>query len=332
VSSDALPVDLPEAAFGALSSGAGLAFDPALGQEIAGAQQALEFLDELASQLKDLRDELKLRLPSARDAGGLRATWNAAAADPAALDTKIRQFQESLHRRSSATAGTLDRQLGYHPAGDARLSFTVRGLDLTSLRGNGSSETLNFSVGGQGHAAASSAVIEPGISDAALAHRIDRALAPCGVRAALNADGELTVSTQESDWPGVRDTIAIKGEGRRFPTGQFSPVRAVAVSPILRPQEWGTTDIAALRNTRQEVFKAQGLVRQASQVVSQQLEAAGSRIATNPADGAWSAQFTQGFAAAALRSDYSTTSLLAPALMHISRERVTSLLCLPPSG
>ena len=331
VSSDVLPVAAPDASFSAHSGDAMAVFDPALHQEVAGTQQALEFLDQLGSQLEGLRDELKGHLTPTRDPGGQRL-MNASTADRSALDTKIRQFQESLQRQSAATAGTLDGQLGYHAAGDARQTFTVRGLDLNALRSNGSSETLNFSVGGQGHAAASAVVIEPGLPDAALVHRFDRALAPSGVRAALDAQGELTFSARESEWSNVRDTIAVKGEGRRFPTGQFSPVRAVAMNPVLRPQEWGTTDLAALRNTRQEVFKAQGLVRQARLVVSQKLAEAGSRIGATALDGIWSAAFTQNFTAAALRSDYVALSSLSTALRHISRDRVTSLLSLPTSG
>lgn len=329
VMSDAPQTHTQAVGIGALSSRDTSALDPALNQQIAGAQQALEFLDQLGTQLQSLRGELSRRLAPTYDTHGNPVASTSAAADTATLDAKIQTFDESLQRLSAATGGTLDCQLGYSACGDSRQRFTVRGLEMSSLRANASSETLNFSVGGQGHATASSVTIEPGLSNAALVHRFDRALARSGVRATVDAQGELDFSVKQADWPNVREAIAVQGEGRRFPTGQFNQVRTVPATPALRPNEWSTQDLAALRNTRQEVFKAQGMVRQARLVVSQALAETGSRLAKPAVDAVWSSEFTQGFAALAKRSDYLALSAMTPALMGISRERVMTLLSLP---
>ncbi|MGO8856073.1 MAG: hypothetical protein ACLQO1_10235 [Steroidobacteraceae bacterium] len=312
------------------------AVDPGLNERISGAQQAIEFLDGLAAQLAELRGHLSMQLAQAKSGGS-----NAGAADtpmePTVLDTQIQRFNEFWLGRTAATAGTLDSQLGFSAPGEARQRFTMRGLNMDSLRAHGSPETLYFSVGGKGQPAASSVAIEPALSNAALVHRFDRALAPSGIRARQDAQGVLSFSVLESAWPNVRDTLAVMGEGRRFSTGRFNQLRLVAEAPVLRPEEWGTTDIAALRQTRQDVFKAQGVVRQARLVVAQALADAGDQLEgqgapTGPAASeaaAWCTEFTKIFEGAAGRSDYLAMSSITSALMGISRQCVMTVLSPP---
>jgi hypothetical protein len=312
------------------------AVDPGLNERISGAQQAIEFLDGLAAQLAELRGHLSMQLAQAKS-GGTNAGAADTPMDSTVLDTQIQRFNEFWLGRTAATAGTLDSQLGFSAPGEARQRFTMRGLNMDSLRAHGSPETLYFSVGGKGQPAASSVAIEPALSNAALVHRFDRALAPSGIRARQDAQGVLSFSMLESAWPNVRDTLAVMGEGRRFSTGRFNQLRLVAEAPVLRPEEWGTTDIAALRQTRQDVFKAQGVVRRARLVVAQALADAGDQLEGQGAPAgpaaseaaAWCTEFTKIFERAAGRSDYLAMSSITSAMMGISRQCVMTVLSPP---
>jgi hypothetical protein len=193
--------------------------------------------------------------------------------------------------------------------------------------------------------------VASGLSKSAVVRRLDQALAPTGIRAIRDRKGDLVFSVDESSWPAVRDTLAIKGEGRRFPTGQFNHVRAVAETPAARPESWSASDAQSLQRTLQEVRRTRDGVSQARQVVSQALAEAAKRLpshteatpdsgqgagAANPATGApatddarWSSEFTDTFAAIAEHADYPMFAALAPALTGVNRQRVEALLSLP---
>lgn len=300
--------------------------DPDFNRQVAGTQQALEFLDRSGAELQGLKVALSARLAATQ------ISFANEGADASALEQQIRRFADLWRQRPTATAGTLDDQLGYNASGQARRKFSVRGLQMSSLRA-GDRETLSFAVGGSAQRAAS-VVIEPGLSEAALVQRFDRALAPGGIRTIRDAQGELGFSVPESAWSTVRDTLAIKGEGRRFPTGQFSQLRLVPEQPAIRPQDWSAGDTASLRRTLQHVVAAQDAVRDTRQSVNRALADAGSRLqpqtaegeAKAQADAQWSATFAQTFEATAGRGDYRALSAVTPALSGVNRDRVTALL------
>lgn len=311
-------------------------FDSQLNDRISGAQQALQFLDRLGAQLQALRSGISQHL--VRTQGGLTAAATMAV-DSSAIDAQIQQVNACWLERQSVTAGTLNCRLEYGAPGEARQNFAVRGLDFDSLRANRSFEILHFAIGDKGHRAGSSVAIESGLSNAAFVNRFDRALAPSGVRAAQSAHGALTFSVLEPAWSTVRDTFSIMGEGHRFSTGRFNRVRVVPEAPVLQPQEWSSAGIAGLRSTRQEVFKAQGAVRQARQIVARGLTDAGAHLeaeiaatgARAAAEALWCAEFTETFVEAASRPDYLALASFGPALMGISRQRVITVLGRPPT-
>jgi hypothetical protein len=313
-------------------------FDSLLHDRISGAQQALEFLDRLGAELQALRDSISRRLAQTRSGAAIADSSADTTVDSSALDAQIQRLNACWLERPVATAGTLSGGLEYSASGEAPLTFVVRGLDLESLRAKESAEILNFSVGGKGQRPGASVAIEPGLSNAVLVHRFDRALAPSGIRATQDAQGVLTFSVPESAWPTVRDTLAVMGEGHRFSTGRFNRVRSIAAAPVLRSEEWRCGDVAGLRSTRQEVFKAQGVVRQARQVVARGLGEAGARLGAQAAararqaEAVWCAEFTGTVAVAAERSDYLALASFAPALMGIDRQRVMTVLSRPPNG
>ena len=306
-----------------------------LNRQIAGAQQALAYLDHLGAQLQGLKTALVARLAEAQreqTAGGADAgTKPRADAAGEALDQQIRRFSELWRNRSAATAGALDARLSFSAPGEARQSFRVRGLNMASLR-TGGRETLTLAVGGQGRRVTATVAIEPDMTDEALVSRLDRALAPLGIRAERDSGGELLFSVPEAAWPLVRDTLTIRGEGRRFPTGQFNQVRTLPEPSVIRPENWSAADEAALRRTLQQVNEALNAVRRARQDVSRVLAELGRQLAprTAEADALWSSEFARHFERTAGRADYEVLSAIMPALLGINRHRVLALLSLAP--
>lgn len=313
------------------------ALDPQLNQRVSGAQQTLEYLDQLAAELQTVRTELRKQLstPSHPLTSG-----------DSPLEVSIRRVAEHWDRRMAATQGTLDARLQWHAQGQARRTFSIRGLELASLR-SGGPEVLSFALGGRGLRAASSVAIEPGLPEHVIVQRFDRALAPAGIRASRGEDGELRFSVPEAAWPEVRDALAVRGEGQRFPTGRFSQVRIVPEPEAIRPREWKVDNAVALRATRESVFIAEGLVRQARNTVNQaftetalQLRSIEASLADETANGAsragrtpvtpeWCAQFARSFAAVASGKDFQTLAAVLPAVSGIHRDRVAVLLGLP---
>jgi hypothetical protein len=156
--------------------------------------------------------------------------------------------------------------------------------------------------------------------------RFDRALSSLGIRTERDPQGELSFSVPESAWAAVRNTLSIKGEGRRFPTGQFSQLKLTPEPPTIRPQDWSADD---LRTTLRQVFNAQASVRQSYQRVTDALREAGDRLQQRRSDlteASRNAAFSQSFESAAGSSDSQSLSAILPALLRLDRDRVMSVL------
>ncbi|RZI45020.1 hypothetical protein EGT07_01875 [Herbaspirillum sp. HC18] len=242
------------------------------------------------------------------------------------LAGRLRQFADTWRQRQAASGGSLDAQLRYSSPAPASQGFSIRGLNMRTLRA-GDSETLTFSVSGTGQAPRS-VNIDPSLPEDALIQRFEQALAPVNIGVAKGDGGALVFNVPESSWPATRDTIAIRGDGIRFPTGQFNRVKAEAVSPALEPEAWQAQDITALRQTLQQVIQALDRIRQSQEVVNRALAEASSRVdqARPVENAAGAAALAQGFAAAIEQPGYQIFTSTLAALLGISRERVLSLL------
>ncbi|SEN14349.1 hypothetical protein SAMN05428959_101381 [Duganella sp. CF517] len=286
--------------------------DQPLQGEISGAQQALDFLEQSAAQLRSLKADLSARLASRQRADGT-------------LEAHVRQFSNSWRNRSQASGGTLDSQLNFsNQATTTR--FNVRGMNLANLRPGGR-EVLAISLGGQN---LSSVVLEPGLTDQQIAQRFDTALAPSGVRATLGEDGQLEFTVAESQWGNLRDTIAVQGGGQRFPTGQLNRVKAEAQAPVVDPDNWQTGDVEAIRTTLQQVLQALAQVERSIVSVQTALNQAAARVRNTVPSGTTDgmAQVAQNFVKDAKQPGYQSLLSITSALAGISRERVVSLLSL----
>jgi hypothetical protein len=312
--SEVLPAETKAAPPAALRAGL-TDWDPQVNRQLASAQQALSFIDQVEARLQALKSDLSAKL-----AAGERA-------DPK-VDRKLREFADLWQQRRAASGGALDNQLAFSPDAEARLRFRIQGLDRNALQ-KGDKETLAFSAGGAGQRLMVVA-IEPGLSEAALARRFDRALTPAGIRVQQDAQG-LALSVAESAWPTIRDTLSIKGAGIRFPSGQLARVKADAEPEAIRPAEWSAVDEGALRRTLQDVLNALDRVRQAREALNRAVAEARSRLDDSVAsalDKEWAFSFAADFQALAQQPAYQVYSAIAPALVSINRNRVLSLLAL----
>lgn len=247
----------------------------------------------------------------------------------AKLTTKIEQFASAWRERNDATGASLDGQLRYSGAGLARQRFYVRGFDMRSLQ-SGGGERLEFSIAGRQRRM--TLVIEPGMSKEAILRRLNQALVAADIRAFVDEDGRLAFEAPQEAWENVRDTLAIKGGGIRFASGQYNRVQAEAASDAFDPDNWGTDDPGSLRSTLQEVVNTLARVQQAREMAAQSVDEARQRIdlASPPENDEWAVSFSQRFETMMHQPHYRTSALIAPAIASISRARVLSLLAVEP--
>jgi len=276
-------------------------FDTQLQGEVARAQQALECLDRVSRQLETLKGELAAKLAGSRSARQLEA--------------QIRQLSATLETRRQQAGGGIDAQLEFNDGEPATQRFRIRDLSIDALQAS-APQTLAFSVGGLGGPQLTAA-IEPGMTAEEIAHRLDRALAPAKVRAALDGQGQLVFSTLETDWPTIKDGIAVSGRGR---------VDTEETAPALAPQGWEIGNPDALRQSLREVVQALARVRRAQDAASATLSAAMARVAQPDLPLDELAVVAQDFSATAASHDYQSLLEITSALVGVSRERVLALL------
>ncbi len=320
----AAPVTQPAAAVASLRSTAAPAprqglsvWAPELNGKVASAQQALAFLDELSSQLQGIKAQLSLKL-----AGGY--------VREGALEKQQHSLAELWGGRAERSGHSLDPQLGYSVDAPARQHFRIRGLDQRSLQASGQ-ETLVFSLNGASRHAMSLRV-EADLSPAALAGRFNQALAPVNIQVAPNAQGMLDYFTvPEPQWPQVRDSLTIKGDGKRFPTGQFSRVRVEPEPPIIEPGTWELDGPGGRRQALPQIVRA---VQQsgATRVEIRRTLAEAERALSRPetaGDASAVQAFAQSFEEQTRTANYPILSALSPSLLGLPRYRIESLLALP---
>jgi hypothetical protein len=285
-------------------------WDQPLQKDISGAQQALDFLEQSAGQLRTLKADLSARLANRQRADGV-------------LESNVRQFSNNWRNRASASGGTLDSQLNFSNE-STNTRFTVRGMNVGNLR-NGGREVLALSLGGQN---LRSVVLEPGLTDQQIAQRFDDALAPSGVRVKLSDDGQLEFSAPEGQFANIRDSLAVQGNGQRFPAGQLNRLKADAEAPAVDPDQWQTGDVESLRATLQQVLHALSQVEKSIASVRAALGQASTRVKNAAVSTSTQGmeQAADNFVSTTKQPGYQSLLSITSALSGISRERVVSLL------
>ena len=290
-------------------------WSPDLNHQIANAQQALNYLDALGSQLESVKTQLSHQL-----AGGyVRA---------GALDTQQQRLTQLWRERAEQSGHSLDAQLEYSGNTPAQQHFRIRGLEQRNLQATGP-ETLAFALDGSSRQTMAVRV-EPGLSAATLANRFDQALASAGIRVSATAQGELDFTVPESQWPRLRDTLAIKGDGKRFPTGQFSRAPVQSAPAIIEPDAWQLDDPAGLRQALPQIVRTAQQTSLTRTVVQGALADAGRALSQSATaqDAPVVQAYAQSFADQTSGANYPLLSALSPSLLGLPRYRIESLLAL----
>lgn len=277
-------------------------WDTRLQANVASAQQAQDYLNQVARELESVKAALSAKL----------AGMKSGARD---LEARARQLGAALAARTATAGGSVDAQLEFSDGAPAQQRFRISGLDVAMLQA-AAPLSLAFSIGGAGGPQLAAA-IEPDMTAAQIAGRLDRTLAPLKVRAGLDGQGRIEFATDEANWPAVRDSIAISGRGR---------VATEALAPDMKLQELGAGNPEALRQSLREVVQALERVRRSQAAASAALSAATQRAA-QPAISAEALALTaQDFASTAASHDYESLLAITSALVGVSRERVLALL------
>ncbi|NHZ79476.1 hypothetical protein F2P44_09325 [Massilia sp. CCM 8695] len=275
--------------------------DHQLQGDVASAQQALDFLEQVAGQLQALKGELSAKLSSRRG-------------DSGAIEAHLRQLGATMDKRRQASGGSVDARLSFSSPAPASQRFRIKGLNLDMLTA-GAGQTLSFSVGGNTQPL--TVTVDPSMTRDDIVVRFDRALAPANMRVSADGSGALVFSTPETAWPMVRDSLSIQGVGR---------VAVEADTDVVMPQQWGASNADALRQSLHEVVQALAQVQRSQDAASQALSAAASRAAVDQAPPADIEVMAQDFADTASTPNYESLLALTSALVGISRERVLALL------
>lgn len=291
-------------------------WNPQLNNRVATAQQASQFLEGLSLRLQQFKAE----------AGRAAA---AEAGPEAGLQAQRERLDRYWAQRAELSAGSLDSSLAFDADGLAQQRFRVRGIDAQSLRSKGP-ETLTFSLNSAPWQALS-VQVDPGLGVERLAARFDQALAPVGVRAGVDEQGELQFSVDQTGWERVRDRLMVKGDGKRFPTGQFARARAEPEAALIDPGRWPTGTPEEARESLVQVLQSLDRVRQARTEVDRVLAQSGAALDAAPVaatDAAATARYASGFDRLAQQAEFPALSSLANGLQALPRQRVERLLAL----
>lgn len=287
-------------------------------QRVAGAQQAVAYLERLAPRLRNLQTDL-----------GRAAAGQLVPAER--LESQRARIEQLWNERAASAGSALDPQLGYSAGQPATRSFTVRGLD----RPPQARETLTLALGLPSSARPGVRVaLDPDAAPQAQAQAFDQALLPLGLRAVADAAGGLRFTVPESRWPQVRDGLAVQGEGKQFAAGRLHRVAADPQPDALTPRQWVLQDDAGARQALQQIGTALNRAETARDGARAVLAEDSAALAGEaPAqDAAWAGRFGAEFAAS-LRGEgrprdggYGMQAALGAALWGLGRQRVERLL------
>jgi hypothetical protein len=276
------------------------AWDNRLQDDVARAQQALDYLESLESQLESIKGDFAARLSGAR---GARQT-----------EAQVRQLGSALAARRKSGGNGVDAELGFSGSRPAAQRFRIRGLDIGAIKAAGT-RSLAFTVAGGPQVGVS---IDPDMSGAEIARSFDRALSPLNLHASLDDQGQLVFTAPESDWSAIKDSIVLVGAGR---------VTTEEIGGSIDPQGWDTGNVDALRQSLREVVQALARVRHSQAAARAALSVAMARAASDHVPPPKEVQqMAQSFASTASSPDYGSLIAITSALVGVNRERVQALL------
>lgn len=298
-------------------------WSPGLNQQLATAQQSQDYLDQLQDRLLTLKGLVSRRLAQSGD----QASAPRDELREAQLVRRRDELKQLWQQRSQASGGGLDAQLGFDMDGAAPQRFRVRGLDARTLQSAGN-ETLVFSVPGARQQPAA-VRIEPNLAMGTLAQRFDQALAPIGLRVTADPQGGLVFQASAAQWERLSEGLMVKGDGKRFPTGQPVRVQLDPTPSLINPAAWQLDSPDGLRQVLPEIVRASRRIEQVQGQVQQSLERADQSLEANApgATGRACQVFATRFASQATDvPGFASLASLVGSAQGLPRHRVENLL------
>lgn len=179
-----------------------------LNQQLTSVQKADSYLSRIENQLLQLRHTIN----------------GSAGRDSSAINEQANELSTLLSRREKLSGGTVDRQMNAVLEGSTKVKFSMRGVD--AMLQNEESETLIFSLGGPKRELAAVHIEEDSSANQIL-RTLNLALGRFNVHGQMEKQ-QVVFSADEAQWPRLRDHLSARGEGHRYPEGQFFPVKLVA--------------------------------------------------------------------------------------------------------
>jgi hypothetical protein len=291
---------------------------PGLQLNLGKLQQGLLYVAQLGTAVQDLKTGLQQALSDGESSGHVD------------VQPKLDAVRLLWRARGALSGGRLDAQLQLVPEGAvAQQHFRIRGLDADSLS-RGGAETLRWAVPGQPRAVV--AYLD-GQGLAGHVQSLQRAMASAGVSVRLSGD-QLDFRVAESAWPALRDGLSLRGDGKRFPSGQMVRAPLDAVGDGLVSSAWRVDDEDGQRQCLAALAPSQDKLARVRQSLAQALNQA-SAMAPASGDGMEVARFAAAFAQGVNEVDagdvvsYGRLAELAPALKGLHRQQVEQVITGP---
>lgn len=282
--------------------------------QISKAQMAMAWVDALNPALERLTQGVQRQIQLPSSAGLLRAKQ------------ALQAVQSAWATRYASCLGSVDECLQWSPVYRARKYFTLAGWSSESLQAQqpNDRELLAFSLMGneQAHGAW---LAQWGRSTMASHYALAAALSPLHIQ--THTQPNLEFSVDERLWPLLQERFMVKGNGQRFPAGQWVNAPLQSRSQAVQPQQWSVADDAALQTLQMQLMPARERLAAVRAQIAQFALDAGHTVHSGGADRVQQMQaFAQAFSDAGQAPAYDWVLAVVPAVRAISRRRVARLL------
>ncbi|WKL18339.1 hypothetical protein QYQ99_12730 [Comamonas testosteroni] len=238
----------------------------------------------------------------------------------------LQQVQELWAQRPARTLDSLDECLQWSPERVARKPFLLAGWSWETLQALSAQdkELVSFCLLGQDGAHGTWQASQTR-SAGASRHALAAALAPLGMQLGP-LEQPLQLSVDERCWPQVQQRFMVKGNGQRFPAGQWVAPRLQTVAEALPVAGWSVADTERAQELQLTLPVVRERVSQALAAVQAFQTGAGLSLQDQAAQTAAMQKFAIAFTSAAQVPAYDWVLAVVPAVRAISRRRVARLL------
>jgi hypothetical protein len=282
--------------------------------QISKAQMALAWLDAFTPVLERLAQSVQRQIKLPSSAGLLRAKQ------------ALQAVQGAWVLRYDSSLGSVDECLQWSPLHRARKYFTLAGWSSDSLQAQqpNDRELVAFSLMGQDQAHGAW-LAQWGRSSVGSQYALAAALSPLLIQ--THTKPSLEFSVDERLWPLLQERFVVKGNGQRFPAGQWVNAPLQSRAQAVQPLHWAVADDAALQAMQTQLMLVRERLAAVRAQIAQFAQDAGQTVHSGGTERLQQMQtFAQAFSDAGQAPAYDWVLAVVPAVRAISRRRVARLL------